>query len=234
MTSRHRHGPALRELTVYVGRGHFAGSPRGMFHGKPRKVFKKEAPGWRDLVTKIFNPDWGPGQASLEMLCLGCNLESGRQQLVDEVGQGRTFQTRGLAHAQPSRGSPGWRELRVRRRWPEVQQGGRKAQIMKDPWLGHLIFILKAQLSLCRVSIKGAVCAGECHWLQYGGRVGREPTKGGPARRLLHSPGDGGVDSTVPAGSQGRSVEKGVCEDGISWGRSRAGGGSGGQAGERG
>lgn len=26
-------------------------------------------------MTKAFNPGWGPGQASLEMLCPSCNLE---------------------------------------------------------------------------------------------------------------------------------------------------------------
>lgn len=50
-----------------------------MFSDKPRQGPKEEVPGWWELEAGAFNPPWGLGQASLGMLCLGRDLDGGRE-----------------------------------------------------------------------------------------------------------------------------------------------------------
>lgn len=72
----------------------------------------------------------------------------------------------GMCKAQQSKS--GMAGAQSERRWPEIQQEGQKAQMMQGLWLRHLIFILKAPGSHCRIFSKGkqSVClvnVASCH-----------------------------------------------------------------------
>lgn len=83
------------------------------FNDKPIKEPKEETSGWRGLVAKAFNPAQGPGQTLWKCCAWAAIWRIERQQLGDDVEQGRAFRL-GMACAKVRRVSPAWLEPRVR------------------------------------------------------------------------------------------------------------------------
>ena len=131
------------------------------------------------------------------------------------MGQGRVFQKREWHAQRPAEVvQDGWSSEGAESGLTSSREGpGRPRQCSLE--LRHLIFILKAPRSHCRVSSKETVCVNDtgCSVAEgWKGASGCGACQDAPAP----------VQAVVAWGardSQGKRVEKGVCEDRISRGR---------------
>lgn len=95
----------------------------------------------------------------------------------------------------------------------------REAQTTQSVPLRHLIFLPKSPRSHCRIFSKETVCGGNDTGCSVGKALEGSQSMWDLPGGARMSPGGGGMGQCSATGSQGRSVEKGVYKDGISWGR---------------